>query len=242
MPKTKDAFALADIVSSLIAYDNALTCFRNKNKDLFELDKASEEYRKKKSKLKQSKVFSDLTDLNNAVDEKMNSLIDKGFNEPRINSGVDRIGSIEQSIRLLSHSLKRATFLIERVKNHCQRLMKYRTCCKPFSANFDRAARLADQYLLLLANLKSVREMVAEFLDFNCTTLKTAFNEEFGIRLRLCRRRKKISQDSVAKFLGVTKAAYSHYETGKREMPSLFVYQLAKFFGVSTDYLLGLQK
>ena len=33
---------------------------------------------------------------------------------------------------------------------------------------------------------------------------------------------------------------YSHYEIGKRDIPTRVLVQLAAFYGTSTDYLLGL--
>ena len=40
--------------------------------------------------------------------------------------------------------------------------------------------------------------------------------------------------------LGIARAAYTRYETGINNPPKDKIIKLAKFFGVSTDYLLGL--
>lgn len=58
-------------------------------------------------------------------------------------------------------------------------------------------------------------------------------------RLRKLREEKGLYQSDVAKIIGVTTSAYSFYETEKRNMTPEIVKQLAHFFGVSTDYLLG---
>lgn len=64
----------------------------------------------------------------------------------------------------------------------------------------------------------------------------------FCERIRKCRNQKNQTQKEVADFLGVSSAAFSQYENGKRK-PSLdTILLLAKLFEVSTDYLLGLEK
>lgn len=48
------------------------------------------------------------------------------------------------------------------------------------------------------------------------------------------------SQSEVAKYLGITRQAYGHYETGVREPDNTTIVKLSKFYDVSTDYLLGI--
>jgi len=58
-------------------------------------------------------------------------------------------------------------------------------------------------------------------------------------RLKDLRAKKGVTQDDVADFIGVSKSAYGYYEAG-RNMPSVeTLLRLAKYFSVSTDYLLG---
>ena len=235
--KTKSAFAFRDVITKILDYETKMSQVQKK----FGFVEGGEVTPEQKKKFLASKDFAESESLSDSVDAAFNKLITKGFSETFINSGVDRIGAIEQSIRALSHDLKRVDFLIDRVENHCRRLMKYRTRCKPISKNFDRAGQLESHYLLLLSNLKGFKKLIKTWLSINKQTSKTAFNEELGIKLLLCRRQKKMSQDEVAKFLGITKAAYAHYERGRRETPILYVYRLAKFFNVTADYLLGLQ-
>ncbi len=62
----------------------------------------------------------------------------------------------------------------------------------------------------------------------------------FGIILRELRKQMGMSQNQLAKRLGVSKSVISYYERSER-MPSPDVLmKLAAFFHVSTDYLLGL--
>ena len=58
-------------------------------------------------------------------------------------------------------------------------------------------------------------------------------------RLQSAREEARKTQTEVANILGITRQAYNHYETGKRE-PSLdTISKLATLYGVSVDYLLG---
>lgn len=49
-----------------------------------------------------------------------------------------------------------------------------------------------------------------------------------------------LSQADIAEILNCTQVAYSYYEIGKRDIPTDILIMLAKFYGCSTDYLLGL--
>lgn len=44
----------------------------------------------------------------------------------------------------------------------------------------------------------------------------------------------------MAKYLGCSQQVYSNYELGQRDIPTDILIKLADFYGVSTDYLLGL--
>ena len=58
-------------------------------------------------------------------------------------------------------------------------------------------------------------------------------------RLQIVREEAQKTQTAVANILGITRQAYNHYETGKRE-PSLdTLSKLATLYDVSVDYLLG---
>lgn len=59
--------------------------------------------------------------------------------------------------------------------------------------------------------------------------------------LRNLRESKNIPQSKVAEILNVSPAAYSTYEMGTRDVSSDKVVKLAKFYGVTTDYLYGIE-
>jgi Predicted transcriptional regulators len=60
-----------------------------------------------------------------------------------------------------------------------------------------------------------------------------------GDRLEKLRKERKLSQNDMAKFLGITRQGYGNYESGARRPDNETLQKLADFFEVSTDYLLG---
>jgi transcriptional regulator with XRE-family HTH domain len=59
-------------------------------------------------------------------------------------------------------------------------------------------------------------------------------------RLKDMRTDRDLMQKQIADFLDIDQRVYSNYETGKREIPTRFIVALAKFYGTSADYILGL--
>ncbi len=59
-------------------------------------------------------------------------------------------------------------------------------------------------------------------------------------RIRDLREDNDLRQKDLAQVLGCTQVSYSHYELGKRDIPTDVLVRLARFYGTSTDYLLGL--
>lgn len=58
--------------------------------------------------------------------------------------------------------------------------------------------------------------------------------------LRELREDNDLTQAQIAKVLGTTQQVYSRYEKGENEMPVRHVITLCRFYGVSADYVLGL--
>ena len=58
-------------------------------------------------------------------------------------------------------------------------------------------------------------------------------------RIRELREDRDLRQIDVAEKTGIDQRTLSNYETGKTNPDSFAIIQLAKFYGVSTDYLLG---
>lgn len=57
-------------------------------------------------------------------------------------------------------------------------------------------------------------------------------------RIRDLREDHDLYQKDVAAYLQCTQVCYSHYELGKRDIPTDVLIQLAEFYNTSTDYLL----
>lgn len=61
-----------------------------------------------------------------------------------------------------------------------------------------------------------------------------------GKRLKELREEKGLTQKEVAERLIIHSVTYLHYEKSQREPPLKLLAEMANFFDVSTDYLLGL--
>ena len=59
-------------------------------------------------------------------------------------------------------------------------------------------------------------------------------------RIRDVREDHDLLQKDLAKYLQCSQVSYSHYELGKRDIPTDVLIKLAAFYHTSTDYLLGL--
>lgn len=62
---------------------------------------------------------------------------------------------------------------------------------------------------------------------------------EFSSNLLLLRHNAGLSQKQAATDLGISQALLSHYEKGIRECSLDFVVRAAEYYGVSSDYMLG---
>lgn len=57
--------------------------------------------------------------------------------------------------------------------------------------------------------------------------------------IRDMREDRDLKQKTIAEYLNVSQQTYSNYENGRREIPTWVVVALAKYYKVSTDYLLN---
>lgn len=64
----------------------------------------------------------------------------------------------------------------------------------------------------------------------------------FPEKIRELRLINKMTQQEIADQLGITRPAYTAYESGKREPDFSILQSIADIFGVTTDYLLGRTK
>lgn len=64
--------------------------------------------------------------------------------------------------------------------------------------------------------------------------------DSFRLRLRMARKMRRVSQQKIADFLGVSLRTYQRYESGENEPSIGGLYKIALFLGVTADYLLCL--
>ena len=64
----------------------------------------------------------------------------------------------------------------------------------------------------------------------------------FGGRLRALRKEKGLTQKQLAARLGVTKSVVSAYETSMRYPSYDILIRITSIFGVTSDYLLGIER
>jgi transcriptional regulator with XRE-family HTH domain len=65
-------------------------------------------------------------------------------------------------------------------------------------------------------------------------------NEIFAIRFKELRINANVTQTEVSRYLGITKATVSYYESGKRLPSNMMIRKIANYFKVPVDYLLGM--
>ena len=65
--------------------------------------------------------------------------------------------------------------------------------------------------------------------------------ENISMRLKELRIENGLSQQKLAKEINVTQKAIDFWEKGINEPKASYIIKLAKYFNVSTDYLLGIE-
>ena len=60
-----------------------------------------------------------------------------------------------------------------------------------------------------------------------------------GQKILELRKEHSVSQDKLAKYLGIDRTSLSRLENGKRKIDTSELKRVSKYFNVSTDYLLG---
>ena len=72
--------------------------------------------------------------------------------------------------------------------------------------------------------------------------MKSAKGTDIGNRIKELRGEKKMTQSQLADVLGITQDSISLWEHGKRLPDTYYIILLAKYFEVSSDFLLGLSE
>lgn len=58
-------------------------------------------------------------------------------------------------------------------------------------------------------------------------------------RLKLLRKENNLTQNQISKILNTSRSTWTGYEYGKYQIPTLLLYELAKKYNYSMDYILG---
>lgn len=64
---------------------------------------------------------------------------------------------------------------------------------------------------------------------------------DISIKIYELRKERNLTQAELGKEIGVDGRAVSYWEKGINEPKASYIYAMAKFFGVTADYLLGLE-
>ena len=62
------------------------------------------------------------------------------------------------------------------------------------------------------------------------------------MKLKELREENGITQSQIANYLNIKQNTYSQYENEKRQLPIDVLIKLAKYYKVTTDYILGLEE
>ena len=73
-----------------------------------------------------------------------------------------------------------------------------------------------------------------------CPTHKITSVMKMNLRIRDLREDHDLKQVQIADYLQCDQSLYSKYERGERDLPLRLAVELAKYYGVSVDYLVGL--
>ncbi len=71
--------------------------------------------------------------------------------------------------------------------------------------------------------------------------IKEYDSKMFAENLKSLRQEKNVGQNELARTLNLSNASISYWENCKQEPTASAIFKLAQYFGVSIDYLLGLE-
>ncbi|MBR3660984.1 MAG: helix-turn-helix transcriptional regulator [Bacilli bacterium] len=104
------------------------------------------------------------------------------------------------------------------------------------------------EHIIPLKHLNNFCNTFHVSMDFVCNLTKTNIvdnkkyklkSNEIGRRLKMLRLKNKLTQKELANILNTTQSNISSYENGNTLILTAFLYNYAKYFNVSLDYLAG---
>lgn len=234
MPKTKDAFALRDLYNALFCVSNC-------------------EFIPSYMKRPSVEELAQLSYLNSAdcrIEEILLSYLDNKRTE-YTEGTFPELNRIKKDLALCKARILILREKKDKVSEHIVLLQRYEReifshiLSSGFSDDLknrgERVKMLFSKYEWILRLLISYEDILSrDYLDED-KKFQAECRKEFGKRLRQARIDKKISIETMAKTIGMTRTGYGYYELGQRDLPTPTIYRLAEILDVSTDWLFGLK-
>lgn len=241
MPKTKDAFAFAELYCSCVVFsvqgeEEILPNYNSDGRNSTSLDDEQRYYN--------SDSFR--------IEEALLTYLD-GYNEvENFDAVYSEIERTQKKKLLTERRGLKAHEVINRIDRHLVRLHKYSRLVfdeilSADETNFSlkgkgiRAKKLISRYEYLQELFEGYLEILRTDWKKNHDLFLQACRKVFGNRLRQARIEKNISAADMAAKLHLSRAGYGNYELGKRDLPTPKIYQLAQILDVSLDWLFGLK-
>ena len=108
----------------------------------------------------------------------------------------------------------------------------------PYVKYYNTFLQLLFDILIILYNIIIPPRIIIVIEVMNMSDNVSCY--DFGLRIRELRQNKGLTQEKLAKRLGLTKASISGYENNTAFPPVDVLSRMAIIFGVSSDYLLGI--
>lgn len=148
---------------------------------------------------------------------------------------VDNVAAYFYQIEQCFYTLKAAEKEISRINRHLRRLRKYNF------RRYDDLDKIFNAYVSILTNCTSFAESQKVNHLARLADLRESQAKEFRERLKIARKRAGYTQKQCADYLGIVPKSYNQYEVGRAAPPLSTLYILSKMFGVSLNWLAGLE-
>ncbi len=125
----------------------------------------------------------------------------------------------QKDIALLLH-IDRSTYSSYETMRDIMPLKYINIICNDFNMSIDYCFSLTDIFEYKNSRKETSRQL-------------------FKIRIKELRKKYNLTQNDIAKILNINRSTWTGYESGKYRIPTLYLYDIAKRFNTSMDYLLG---
>ena len=116
--------------------------------------------------------------------------------------------------------IKRATYASYETERDTIPIKHLNKLCNYFNISIDYALNLSKE-MQYKNNKKDINKQI------------------FIIRIKTLRKKNKLTQNKIASILNIPRSTWTGYESGKYQISTLFLLEIAKRYNTSIDYLLG---